>query len=329
MKKTLIFSILLIAGFWFIPLASLALTISPAKIMLDGNPGDVLETKMTIRNDLDRILIFYPSFQRFTTRGEEPIFLADQTDLASWITTDPVQVTLNYNQQANIKITVRIPQDAEPGGHYAAIFWSSAAPGGEGGSGVSIVTKVGALVLLDVSGDTVESAQLERFGAEKTLFSHKPVSFTYTLENVGTVHLEPVGQIVIKNIFGRTAAVLAINPAGTNILPGTERTVSAANFEPEGGMPKIEGDSFWSELKREKEGFALGYYRANLNLEYGKKEIQTLKAGFGFWVFPWRIIMVSLLGLGILLLLLTKGVQKYNQWIIGRVRASLLQEKKK
>lgn len=330
MKKIAIFIILLVLGLNFFPSQSQALTISPAKFILEADPGETLETQMSVLNDHDTTLTFYPVFERYTTRGDEPIFIPETTGLPSWIATVPAQLTLGPKGMGNVSVLIKVPKDAEPGGHYAVIFWSSASPGKSAEeSGMSIVTRVGSLVLLEVSGNVVESAEIDNFKAPKTLFSRLPVGFSYDLKNTGTVHLAPEGKLIIKNIFGRTSAILEVNPANLYALPGTIRNFSTQNWEPEGGMPKIEGEGFFSELKREKVGFALGYYRANLDLEYGKEGKQTAQASFGFFVFPWRIITISVLILGLLLLLLTKGVQKYNQWVIKKVKASLLEEKKK
>ena len=328
MKKITIFTILLAFSLVFFAFQAEALTISPAKFILSANPGEIIETQMSVRNDQDRTATYYPDFQRYTTRGDEPVFIPEKTDLASWIETNPTQITLNSKETGNISVFIKIPEDAEPGGHYAAIFWSSAPPQKTGESGVSIVTRVGALVLLEISGNVVESGEIVSFKAEKTLFSRLPVSFSYDLKDTGTVHIGPGGKVVIKNIFGRTSAILEVNPLKYYVLPGMIRNFPTANWEPKGGMPKIEGEGFFTELKRELKGFALGYYRANLSLEYGKEEIKTLKAGFGFWVFPWRILIFVFLVLGILLLGLTKGIGAYNRWIINKVRASLDDKKK-
>ncbi len=323
MGKIFSFTISLFLGLFFYFSPTQALTISPAKIILSADPGETVEVSMFIRNDLEKTLTFSPAYEGYKTRGgAEPVFFKQNYGLSTWMETVPAQVNLGYKEWGQITVKINVPEDAEPGGHYAVIFWSSR-PAGEAGTGVSIVTRVGALVLLDVSGEVVEAGKIVSFETSKKFFTHLPIIFTYDLKNEGTVHLIPEGKVVIKNIIGRTSAIIEVNPAATHVLPGDTRTFYTAYWEPEGGMPNIEGEGFFPDLKRELKGFALGYYRANLNLEYGKEEIKTLQASFGFWVFPWRVLVLSILILGILLFGVTKGIQKYNEWVINKVEERL------
>lgn len=317
MKKIFIFLILFFLGLTLFPARSLALTISPGKFVLSADPGQTIETSMYVRNDADKTLTLYPTIERYTTRGgEEPVYYPENYGLPTWIETVPSEVTLAGGGSANVSIKINVPEDAEPGGHYAVIFWSSAKPQQKGG-GVGIVTRVGALVLLSVSGDVVEGAELVSFKADKKVLNYLPAGFSYGFKNTGNVHLRPTGKLTIKNIFGKTVAILDANPGSGYTLPQTTRTYSTANWEPKAGIPKIEGEGFFANLKKEKAGFAVGYYKAYLNLEFGD-QIKTAKVSFGFWVLPWRILISSALALGILLLFFTKGIKKYNQWVISR-----------
>lgn len=329
MKKLIIFTVLFVLELALFPCQSSALTISPAKIILSADPGERVETQMRVRNDTDRITTFYPAFESYSTKGgEEPVFSKQDYGLPTWIKTDPSELTLGYKETGVVSVIIDVPKDAEPGGHYATLFWSPAPPEGKG-TGVGIVTRVGALVLLDLSGDVVVSGELSNFKANKTFFNRLPVSFTYSLENKGTVHLGPEGKIVIKNILGKTSAILDANPAKSHVLPGDTRTFPAANWEPEGGMPKIEGKGFFTDIKRELKGFAFGYYRAHISVEYGKEEIKNSQASFGFWVFPWRVLTFGILISALLILGITKGIQKYNQWVIDRVEERIRAKRKR
>ena len=324
MKKTTTFIIFLSLGLTFFSFQSQALTISPAKLVLSADPGQTITTQMRVRNDMDQTLDFYPSFDAYTARGEEPMFYPSNFGLPTWIKIDPPKLTLKAGEKQTVTILISVPKDADPGGHYAAIFWAASPPGQKGEGGVGIVTKVGALVLLEVSGDVIESAELSNFKAPAKFFTHLPISFTFELKNTGTVHLMPEGKVVIQNILGRTSTILEVNPGLYHVLPNTTRAFYVANWEPKGGMPKIEGGGFIPALRKEIAGFALGYYRANLNLEYGNgKEIKTDKASFGFWVLPWRVLILIIFILAAILFLFTKGINKYNKWLIAKATENL------
>lgn len=52
-----------------------------------------------------------------------------------------------------------MPENADPGGHYAAIFLSSLPPTKEGEKTIGVASKIGALVLLRVEGDIREEKE--------------------------------------------------------------------------------------------------------------------------------------------------------------------------
>lgn len=325
MKKIFIFLILFILGLGFFPFQSFALTVSPAKIILSADPGEELETEMRVRNDLDRTVTHYSSIERYTVKnGEEPIFFPEVIGLPTWITLVPSELTLGPKESAKVRVLIKVPKDAPPGGHFAAIFWQTAPPV-EKKSGVGIVTKVGALVLLEVSGEIVESGEILNFGAPRKFFSHLPIGFNYSFKNTGNSYLIPGGEVLIKNVFGKTVAILKANPGQFHVMPDTTRNLTTALWKPEGERPEIEGKGFFAELKREKAGFAFGYYKANLNIEYGK-ERKTAQASFGFWVLPWRILLIGILILAVIILIATKGIRRYNEWVIAKAKERLKNE---
>jgi hypothetical protein len=294
----------------------LALTLSPAKITLSADPGETIETKISVRNDLDQTTTYYSSVEQYTVKGgEEPVFLPAEFGLPTWIDVQK-EITLAPKERVEIPVLIKIPKDAPPGGHYAAIFWQTASPQG---GGVGIVTKVGTLVLLEISGEVNESGEVLNFKAERKFFTHLPVNFSFDFKNTGNVHIAPQGKIYIKNLFGKTVASLTVNPGGFHTLPQTTRSFYSQSWEPEKGMPKIEGKGFFAELKREIAGFAFGYYKAQLNLEYGK-ERKVIQKDFGFWVLPIRVLSLSTLVLAVIILILTKGISAYNRWIINKAK---------
>ncbi|MFH1714106.1 MAG: hypothetical protein ABH831_00730 [Candidatus Nealsonbacteria bacterium] len=328
MKKIFFLTIVLFLVFCFFPLKSQALTISPAKIFLSADPGETITTEMRVRNDLPETANFYPAFERYSTSGgrDEPVFTPEGSGFPTWITASPSKVTLGEKETGNITITIKVPEDAEPGGHSAGIFWSSAPPKGEKleGGTVGIVTRVGALVLLEVSGDVTESGEVTDFQSVKKINRSRPIGFIYGFKNTGNVHLVPKGEVLIKNFWGKTIEILSANPLGSHILSKTSRDMYAANWEakaqPEEKISKydVEDAGFLAGLRKELNGFALGYYRADLFLEYGTQNIQTARASYGFWVLPWRILLVSVIVLAIVLLILTKGIRTYNRWLIAK-----------
>lgn len=322
MKRISLFIDAVIFGLMFLAIGQArALTITPVKFELSADPGDVLNGTITLINEQKWEMIFYPTFERFTVRGSygEPMFTGEKTGLASWIEASPSKVVLGPGLEAKTSFFIRVPQDAEPGGHYAVIFWGTTPPEGEqGGGGLGVASRLGVLILLNVSGDVVESAEILNFRANRKIFNYLPVELGYEFKNNGTVHLKPAGNLIIKNILGKTKVVLPVNPQSFNVLPNSARTFSVIwQTEKTDGQPESEAKGFFAKLKKERSGFAFGYYRAVLNLEFGQKK-ETAEASFGFWLLPWRILLISAIGLGILCFLITLGVRRYNRWIVSK-----------
>jgi len=319
MKRFALVTILIIGGA-FLAQQTLALTISPVKFELGAYPGQVVRTELLLRNEEKETKTFYSSFANFRAKEEtgKPKFIEEKAGLASWFEITP-QVVLEPGEQKTIPFSIRIPQDAEPGGHFAAIFWGTSPPAEEGTSQLTVGAKLGMLVLLRVEGEIKEEGKLLEFGTkdQKRFFSHLPLNLTFRFENSGNVQLKPKGEIEIKNIFGRTLTVLPANKAEGSVLPQSIRKFEV-EYNPKGTKITEKG-GFFEELKREKTNFAFGRYTANLNLEYGIAK-EKAQASFSFFVIPWRILTLAILVLVGIFLLLTKGVKKYNQWIIAKAK---------
>lgn len=324
-KKIIVCIVLIVLGLNFFSPQTLALTISPAKFEFLADPGDTIQSQITLINEQKIPLTFQASCELMTVRGSygEPVFTGEKTGFAKWIKVTPSKVALDPGEQRRIPFTIEIPENADPGGHYGVIFWGTV-PSEEGGSGMGITMRVGALVLLRVSGEVIEQGEVLNFRADKKVINYLPINFNFKLKDTGTVHLKPEGEIVIKNIFGKTREILQVNPGGYNVLPHSERVFSVS-WLPES---EIEGKGFFAELKRERADFALGYYRAVLNLEFGEKK-ETAQASFGFWVIPWRILALGTSILAALLFGIIQGIKRYNRWIIAKAQEKKHKSRKK
>lgn len=324
-RKTIRFSALLfLIGFWLSLFASevKALTISPPRMEFSVNPGQTVEDVIKVFNETDTQAILFTFTQEFMAKeGEEgvPEFLAPgdkEGGLADWTEIERGPITILPREQKIIPFTLKVPSWADPGGHYAAIFFSTQAPERESGTVVGIAGRLGSLILLRVAGDIREEGELIEFNLKKRkrVYGRLPVDFVTAFQNSGNVHLKPQGEIVIKNIFGRTADRIEVNRRGSNVLPGTTR-----HFEASWTKTLLEKSpsGFWEELKAERDNFGLGRYRGELIIGYGAMG-QKAQAKTFFWVLPWRLILLSFLGTALLIFLISVGIRRYNRWIVGK-----------
>ena len=324
-KKVWFILLLVIFGIFSCLTSVKALTIAPPLMDIEANPGSIIQGTIKLTNDTSEKAQFFSSINRFEAKGEkgEPQFITEEAErigLINWIDITPGPVELSPGESREIPFAINVPQNAEPGGHYAAIFWSTSPPKIRGeGSTVAIKYKVGTLVLLKVSGKIVEEGRVIEFNtAGKRIFSHLPIEFFVRFQNAGTIHLIPQGEINIKNIFGRKAGKVLVNEKGGSVLPDSIRRFEAVWSKKGASMPSRKG--FFSGLKNEWNNFALGRYRAELNLMYGYESSKMLSTALVFWVIPWRISIVIIVALVILILIARIAIKKYNQWIIKKYR---------
>ena len=312
-----------------------ALTISPPVMELESNPGQKIDEIIKLFNETDSQIVVYPTLANFKAVGEEgqPSFLepTEITDysLAAWIEIDKGPIQLAEGERKEIPFTIDVPLGAEPGGHYGAIFFGSQPPHlAEERTVIGVAGQIGSLVLLKVAGDIKEEGQLLEFGIKdgEKYFTFLPVDFYWRFENLGTVHLKPQGEILIKNIFGRTSDTVPANwvGAGGNVLPGSVRLFEASWLK----TPLVSApQGFFERLKAEKDNFALGRYEGDLVLEYGTGG-KIAQASLIFWVFPWHLILVSVLGAALFIYLIIVGIKRYNRWIIRKAMGEGIPRKK-
>ncbi|MFH1346976.1 MAG: hypothetical protein ABIH10_01865 [Spirochaetota bacterium] len=282
---------------FLLPACSHAVTVGPAKIEYKVDPGQTISDKLFIVNDGQETRTFYAEFEKFTEIGGQKKFLpSEPAELAEWFKMEE-SATLKAGEQKEILFTVEVPENAPPGGHFAVIWWGTASPGK---NQVSIVTRAGILVFLQVSGEINEKGEIVEFSLTKgNFFTLKlPEDFAVNFKNQGNTYLKPLGEITVKNIFGSAIADFNVNGKERIIFPDNEQLLDIAK-------------------KFGKPPFAFGFYKAELSLRWGEKESNGLKS-IWFFVFPWKTVFVVIIILAGLFLLATKGVKKYNQWILEK-----------
>src|SRR3990167_3517102 len=319
-----VFGVVMLALLLKLPSAS-ALTITPVRFEISGNPGDTLRGEILLINETDTAETYYSTFSNFEAQGESgsPAFVEPKEGLGTWIGTELDSVFLAPRQQKIIPFTITVPKDAEPGGHFAVIFCLTSP---SGGGGVSVGAKTGVLVLLSVNGEVREDAGLLGFQIKDKKFWHSvlPVSFEYRFKNDGGDRVKPEGKIVIRNtVFWPTEKINA-NPVVGNVLPGSTRKFSvdwikysrpADYVVPTGIFGK-----FWGDVGYQWKNFAVRLYSANLKIVYGASGAEATDSAF-FFVFPWQLVLVMLLALLIIFFGGKKLIQRYNRFIIEKARA--------
>jgi hypothetical protein len=217
---------------WGVPFLASAqsgsFTVRPAKVELVGNPGETVETYITVENHLGSSATFSVSFEDIagsenpddavtllgTKRGPYPL-----RDLLR----GPKSVSIPVGGEKRIPISVNIPSDASPGGLYGSVIFTPVRQKTDGN--VLPDSRLGVLLFLRVAGTLEESGGVKDFSFEGGRFVFgKPeprASATLLFENSGTVHLNPYGEIRIKPLW-REERNIPIDP--WYVLPKSTRS---------------------------------------------------------------------------------------------------------
>ncbi len=295
-----------------------AATISPPRLELAGDPGAQVSGQIKLSNDKLIPQTFFLFARDFEAQDESgnPQFVTSSDGFSTWLDFPP-SVTLGPRGDQTIVFTAQIPGDIEPGGYFAAVFASTEEPASQPGQ-VAVQGQIGTLVFLRVNGDVPESTSILEFGTtdRNRFYTSLPISFYYRFQNSGNDRVLPLGDIIITNTIGRTTKIIPANPTQGNVLPKSIRRFNST-WEPDHAAS---GSGFWPAVRYEASNFALGLYTAHLNIAYGNTSTQTASATYKFFVFPWQLILVVVVGLAVILVALRFFLRHYNRRIIARAK---------
>ncbi len=323
-KKINIFSFVfaIILGLFLIVPSASAITLIPPTLELGLIPGQPLSTVIKLFNETSETIELYTEASNFTAKDDtgQPSFdfNAEQIGLSTWINVEEGPIVIESGERYEVSVIINPPLNADPGGHYAALFFTSAAP--EEGQ-VKVASKIGTLILANVEGNVTEQGSISTFIVEdgQKMFNRLPVSFEARFNNSGNVHLKPAGNVEISNIFGKTTDTLGFNASKGATLPKTTRKYDI--IWEKGTVDNVSGNfwsDFWQEFGNEKSNFAFGKYSATLGITAGTNQAVNDTETISFWVMPWRVLLVWFIIIVAGVFILVILFKKYNAWIIKK-----------
>lgn len=325
MKKIFIVLSLVVsvALFGFSTKTAHALTITPPRLQISGDAGTTITTKMTVINDQRAIGTYYSSFANFEAQGESgtPSLVDAKDDLGTWISV-PDSIVLPPGGSKDVTVSIAIPKNATPGGHFAAVFWGTQ-PTKNGNKNMGIGAKTGMLVLLSVSGAISEQGGVTEFDTVggTHYFNALPIPFYYRFQNGGGDRINPTGDIIMKDTVGITGAKVAGNPVDGNVLPKSTRKFMTT-WSGKAGEQGVLPSGFFAAANYEFHNFALGRYTAHLKLSYGTKGLMT-DSVVHFVVWPWHLVVLVLVSALILFFIIRYAVLHGEMWVVTKAEKML------
>jgi len=300
----------------FVGRSAAALTVSPVAFEYDIAPGRSVQGTITLINESESAARYSIFAKNFIASGEEGAqrYLDEEalSGLASWVSADPAPIALEPKTSREIPFTISVPADAEPGGHYATIFFARGA-GEVSGSGIGIAEQIGVLLLVRVPGNVREALEVDTFRvAGSSVMSRLPVTLELRMRNTGSVHERPLGTIDVRNMFGSVVARLDANPKRSAVLPGSVRRFTNGWMK----APIVDAGGFIAEARNELRNFGFGKYTASVNVAYGSRGENIASESVSFWIIPWRLIIIAVSMLIVIVVL----IAIYNKML---VRAAL------
>lgn len=303
------------------------ITISPVRFEYDVDPGETVTGEIKLINSTfsDKTLYLYTLNFKSDGQTGTPLFhneeLPYSASLKEWIQLSEEEFTVKQVEADNpntkvVEFSITVPEDAEPGGHYAGIIATLVPPGqslAAGDNNIAFKDERAAIVLLNVSGDVVRTLTVDKFYAtdafskEKplvSLFEWMPVGFVTELRNVGNSHTVPLGHIIIYSGDSKVTE-LHFNEAEGSILKDSSRTFFnrwegallelKPNLDENGNEITDDNGNVVTRFTVNPGDFNLpfGQYTAKLAVGYddaGSKKIVDAQE-ITFWVIPWKILL--------------------------------------
>lgn len=267
--------------------------VGPGKTELSLKPGDSAVMQLVVSNRTGEQKKFNFEIEDVTGShdpNQSVILLGDDRGpytLKDYIRLPQTSITLEHSQRARVPVTITIPPDAEPGGRYGSVLINTiavkAVPEELAGTAPqsAIISRIGTLFFVTIEGAAEKEGSLQDFVAlpDKKWFSAGPINFGIYFENTGAVHLNPYGELRIKNFMGEEVGFIELEP--WFVFPDSLRL---------------------REISWNRE-FLFGKYTAELHVNRGYDDIvDTLE--YDFWVLPWKLFAVGFAAIFVFLFLI-------------------------
>lgn len=263
----------------------IALRIAPLSYDLTINPGEEKSGKIYIENISDVDIEVQAELSNFFIDDNGSYIFTDEKEItnenlkpylmSSWLSLNENNFTLGKGENKLVDYNIKVPLDANLGGHYGVVFFRTACKAFDDKavvstdkSSVCVSGRVGTLFLVQVGGDATKKGILKKLDLPKLSFGDK-ANLSIEIENVGNTHFRPEGQVVVKNIFGQEMSKTEIKDK--TILPTMSRTFS-------------------EELVRKD---LLGFYRIQGSIKDG--DGNEMKFSRYVLMLPWKEILIILL----------------------------------
>lgn len=251
--------------------------VGPGRSEITAKPGDTVTVEILVTNRIsdDREFRLEAEDVIGGENGRSLVSLPNTIDspysIKDYISFPSDTFDLKLGERAKVPITISVPPNAEPGGFYGSVMVSTVRKGSGPDALVPtspIIARIGSLIFLTIEGDVErggETLEISTINQSGGWYETGPIEFGVTYENTGSVHLNPYGEVSIKNMIGEEVGFVELEP--WFVLPKSLRL---------------------REMTWDRE-FLFGRYTVEAKVNRGYDDIvDTVTTSF--WVLPWRMV---------------------------------------
>ena len=317
---------------------TLGLAVSPQIFELDVFLGETITKRINLKNKSKVAMPIAVRVTDFTAVEDSGEMLFDESSQdpsftsRKWFKIENPNFILEAGETEKVNLTISVPKNAEPGGHYSVMLFEPRLPSFYFKEGQPrAIPVIGVLFLFSVKTlalepDAQQKLEIIEFSlpkeqrmvglenlissllgsvaeatAEITIIKKSPSNFILRIKNNDIYHIKPFGKVLIYNIFGKKVGETEV-PQRT-ILPGKIRKFPV-EFSPKTPKPLKWLPASISYFLAQN--FFIGKYQAKLVLEAKtplsseilKPDISVVST---FFSLPWKFWLSSLLSFGLLI----------------------------
>ncbi len=186
------------------PLSSI--TLSPVDKHYTVEPGEVINDSYIILNDGQTPYDFttYAAPYSVQDKTYDPNYddtTVPRADVYKWVAFSQAKWHAGPRERLTVPFTIRVPENASPGGHYGVLFSETQPTDNQG----SIVRKrrVGCVVYITVKGNNTVKGELKSISTP-WYQPYAPLTSTVEIQNTGNSDFPVTSSIVVKDLFGNT-----------------------------------------------------------------------------------------------------------------------------
>lgn len=185
-----------------------SITISPTIKRYEVEPGELIQDKLTVLNDGNVPYDFSLYAEPYSVIGRDYQQSYDagrpRADAYKWIEFGSSNMSAAVRQTIEMPFSIRIPEDATPGGHYGIIFAETQPDNNrDQGAGVLRKKRIGLTVLITVKGDVRLDGGPAAISIDRRQ-SVRPLLAKVEVRNTGNTDFLAKTEMRVSNILGNT-----------------------------------------------------------------------------------------------------------------------------